>query len=188
MIAALDVVVALLRKRGLSADPAALDALMRGIAAAPESLSGPEWTELVDPAADAELTKALSVWRAELAAADDGLQASPAPPARLADLQSHGALVLGPRSQMDPRALDLTGLRTRLWFDDALVTDVTGGHTAPDIWRLIAWLARHAQARGRALRAGDIVTTGSCTPPVIASEGAHVTGEITGLGRLDLTL
>ena len=108
--------------------------------------------------------------------------------ARLADLQSHGALVLGPRSQMDPRALDLTGLRTRLWFDDALVTDVTGGHTAPDIWRLIAWLARHAQARGRALRAGDIVTTGSCTPPVIASEGARVTGEITGLGRLDLTL
>jgi len=88
MIAALDVVVALLRKRGLSADPAALDALMRGIAAAPESLSGPEWTELVDPAADAELTKALSVWRAELAAADDGLQASPAPPARLADLRA----------------------------------------------------------------------------------------------------
>ncbi|NQW49823.1 MAG: aminopeptidase P family protein [Rhodospirillales bacterium] len=61
---------------------------MRGIAAAPESLSGPEWTELVDPAADAELTKALSVWRAELAAADDGLQASPAPPARLADLRA----------------------------------------------------------------------------------------------------
>ena len=88
MIAAPDVVVALLRKRGLSADPAALDALMRGIAAAPESLSGPEWTELVDPAADAELTKALSVWRAELAAADDGLQASPAPPARLADLRA----------------------------------------------------------------------------------------------------
>ena len=40
----------------------------------------------------------------------------------------------------------------------------------------------------RALRAGDIVTTGSCTPPVIASESARVTGEITGLGRLDLTL
>ncbi len=52
---------------------------MLGVAAAPESLSGPEWVELIDPAADAELTKALSAWRAELAAADDGLQASPAP-------------------------------------------------------------------------------------------------------------
>lgn len=61
---------------------------MRGVAAAPESLSGPEWVELVDPAADAELTKALSDWRAELAAADDGLQASPAPPERLANLRA----------------------------------------------------------------------------------------------------
>jgi len=114
-------------------------------------------------------------------------RAAPAP-ARLADLQSHGALVLGAPSPVDLRTLDLTGLRTRLWFDDVLATDVTGAHAAPDIWRLIAWLARHAQARGRPLRAGDIVTTGSCTPPVIASEGARVAGDITGLGRLDLTL
>ena len=79
-------------------------------------------------------------------------------------------------------------LRTRLWFDDTLAADVTGAHTAPDLWRLIAWLARHAQARGRPLRAGDLITTGSCTPPVFAAEGARVTGEIDGLGRLELTL
>ena len=88
MTAASDAVVALLRKRGRTTDPVALDALMRGVAAAPDSLSGPEWVELVDPAADAELTKALSVWRAELAGAEDGLEASPAPPARLADLRA----------------------------------------------------------------------------------------------------
>lgn len=88
MSAAPDDVIALLRKRGLSPDPVALDALMRGVAAAPESLSGPEWIELVDPAADAEMTKALSAWRAELAAGDDGLDASPAPASRLADLRA----------------------------------------------------------------------------------------------------
>jgi len=109
-------------------------------------------------------------------------------PVRLADLQSHGALVWGTPRDIHPRAIDLTRLRTRLWFDGALATDVTGAHAAPDIWRLIAWLARHAQARGRPLRAGDIVTTGSCTPPVFAAEGARVTGEIDGLGRLELTL
>jgi Xaa-Pro aminopeptidase len=43
---------------------------------------------LIDPAADAELTKALTAWRAELAAADDGLQASPAPAERLASLRA----------------------------------------------------------------------------------------------------
>lgn len=88
MSAAPDDVIALLRKRGRSPDPVALDALMRGVAAAPESLSGPEWIELVDPAPDAEMTKALSAWRAELAARDDGLDASPAPPSRLADLRA----------------------------------------------------------------------------------------------------
>lgn len=88
MTSAPDDVLALLRKQGRSADPAALDSLMRGVAAAPENLSGPEWIELVDPAPDAEMTKALTSWRAALAAGDDGLEASPAPAARLADLRA----------------------------------------------------------------------------------------------------
>lgn len=83
-----DDVITLLRRRGRTVDPAPLAELMLGVAAGPESLSGPEWVELVDPAADAELTKALSAWRAELAAADDGLQASPAPGERLASLRT----------------------------------------------------------------------------------------------------
>ncbi len=88
MTTAPDDVIALLRRRGRSTAPDSLTELMRGVAAAPENLAGPEWVELIDPAADAELTTALSRWRAELAAADDGLQASPAPAARLADLRA----------------------------------------------------------------------------------------------------
>ena len=61
---------------------------MRGVAAAPEGLAGPEWVELIDPEADAELTKALTAWRAELATADDGLDAAPAPASRLAALRA----------------------------------------------------------------------------------------------------
>ncbi len=88
MSSAPDDVLALLRKHGRSADPAELDAMMRGVAAAPESLSGPEWIELIDPAPDAEMTRALTAWRAALAAGDDGLEASPAPASRLADLRA----------------------------------------------------------------------------------------------------
>lgn len=109
-------------------------------------------------------------------------------PARLADLQSHGALAFGAPANLPPREVDMRRLRTRLWFDGEAAADVTGAHAAPDIWRLVAWLARHAQARGRPLRAGDLVTTGSCTPPVFAAEGARVAGEITGLGRIEITL
>jgi Xaa-Pro aminopeptidase len=61
---------------------------MRGVAAAPEGLAGPEWVELIVPDADAELTKALMKWRAELARSEDGLDAAPAPASRLAALRA----------------------------------------------------------------------------------------------------
>jgi Xaa-Pro aminopeptidase len=88
MTSAPDDVLELLRQRGRHPDPSALDALMRGVAAAPEGLAGPEWVELIDPQADAELTRALTAWRAKLATADDGLDAAPAPASRLAALRA----------------------------------------------------------------------------------------------------
>jgi Xaa-Pro aminopeptidase len=88
MSSAPDDVLQLLRQRGRDLDPSALDSLMRGVAAAPEGLAGPEWVELIDPKADAELTKALTAWRAELARATGGLGESPAPGERLAALRA----------------------------------------------------------------------------------------------------
>ena len=49
-------VLHLLRQRGRQPDPAALDSLMRGVAAAPEGLAGPEWVELIDPTGAKEET------------------------------------------------------------------------------------------------------------------------------------
>jgi Xaa-Pro aminopeptidase len=80
-------VLSLLRQHGRDLQPSDLASLMRGVAAAPEGLAGPEWVELIDPNADAKTIEALIAWRSELARADDGLSASPAPPDRLADLR-----------------------------------------------------------------------------------------------------
>ena len=88
MSSAPDDVLQLLRQRGRPSDPAALASLMRGVAAAPEGLAGPEWVELVAADSDADLTRALTAWRAELAAADDGLAAVPAPADRLVRLRA----------------------------------------------------------------------------------------------------
>ena len=96
MSSAPDDVLDLLRRRGRQLDRGALDSLMRGVAAAPEGLAGPEWVELIDPEADAELTRALTAWRAELSKSDDGLAAAPAPPSRLAAL----------RAELNRRGLD----------------------------------------------------------------------------------
>src|SRR5258708_39551221 len=83
MSSAPDDILQLLRQRGRDLDPSTLDLLMRGVAAAPEGLAGPEWVELIDPKADAELTKALTAWRAELAPASGGPGPTPAPRGRL---------------------------------------------------------------------------------------------------------
>ena len=88
MSSAPDDVIQLLRQRGRELDPSALASLMRGVAAAPEGLAGPEWIELIAPDPDAELTKALTAWRAELVATGDGLDTVPAPPERLARLRA----------------------------------------------------------------------------------------------------
>ncbi len=88
MTSAPDDVLQLLKQHGRSIDAGELDALMQGVAAAPESLAGPEWVELIAPNADAHLTKALTAWRARLAASDGGLEEVPAPAARLAALRA----------------------------------------------------------------------------------------------------
>ncbi len=88
MSSAPDDVLQLLRQSGQDPKPAELEALMRGVAAAPEGLAGPEWIELVTAKPDPKLTKALTSWRAELAEASDGLEASPAPADRLAALRT----------------------------------------------------------------------------------------------------
>lgn len=107
---------------------------------------------------------------------------------KLADLQSHGALVLGAPASTDLMRLDVKDLHARLWFDGHSAFDGPSTHPAPDIWRLLAWLACHAQERGMPLRAGQVVTTGSCTGLPMAPPGARIEGEIAGMGRVDLRL
>jgi len=114
----------------------------------------------------------------------DGQSADPL--AQLADLQCHGALVLGNPSALAPDELDLRGVEASLRFGTTLAARTQGGNPAQDAWRLLAWLALHCARRGQPLRAGQIVTTGSCTGLLGAPMDASVRGEVTGLGAVEL--
>lgn len=104
------------------------------------------------------------------------------PLAQMADLMSHGALVLGPPSSVLPAQVDLRTVDARLAFGDQTVVDTHGGNPAADIWRLVAWLALHCAQRGHPLRAGQIITTGSCTGMLQAPAGALVQAQLAGIG------
>src|SRR5687767_7064854 len=136
MSSAPDNVLHLLRQRGRNPDPSALDSLMRGVAAAPEGLAGPEWVELVDPSADPELTRALKAWREELARADDGLGTSPAPISRLAAL----------RAELKQRGLDGFVVPR---------ADEHQGEYVPRRSQRLAWLTGFAGSAGLAIVLAD---------------------------------
>ncbi len=109
-----------------------------------------------------------------------------APLAQLADLQTHGGLVTGPASSMNPAELDLRTVQAYLAFDGQPVASTRGANPAADIWRLLGWLAWHCAQRGQPLRAGQVITTGSCTGLLFAPEGSHVQAQLDGIGRVEL--
>ncbi|MET0542289.1 MAG: hydratase [Variovorax sp.] len=109
--------------------------------------------------------------------------------ARLADLQSHGALIVGAPASMTAPAeplLDLRTVQAVLWFGDQCAARTTGGNPAQDVWRMVGWLARHCTERGVPLLRGQIVTTGSCTGLLAARAGQAVRGEVAGIGTVAL--
>lgn len=117
-------------------------------------------------------------------------QASPAR-ARLADLQSHGALILGPARPLDPAGPepDLPTLSATLSWNGQAVASTVGGNPAQDLRRLVDGLIGHSARRGMPLRAGQIVTTGSCTGLLWAPEGAvRVQGLLGPWGEVALSL
>lgn len=117
-------------------------------------------------------------------------QASPAL-VRLADLQSHGALILGSAQRWEPDdpEPDLATLEAELCWNDQRVVRTVGGHPAPDLRRLVDWLIGHTARRGQPLRAGQIVTTGSCTGLMWVPEGRlSVLGRLGPWGEVALSL
>ena len=80
--------------------------------------------------------------------------------AKLGDLQSNGAVIVGPA--LDPTIKDdLTTLPVRLMLDGAEAKATGTGAGWPAIVEAVRWLAGHAASRGLPLRAGQIIITGA---------------------------
>ena len=104
-----------------------------------------------------------------------------------ADQGSHGALITGP-ALLDWQGIVPTEQKLVLRFNGKTVVEHVGGNTAGDPVRLIQWLAdKGARAYG-GLKAGQIITTGSCCGNVPASPGTVVEAEFPGLGTARVTI
>jgi 2-keto-4-pentenoate hydratase len=104
-----------------------------------------------------------------------------------ADQGNHGALVVGPGLQ-NWRALNPEVQPVHLEIDGACVCDTIGGNSAVDPVRLLVWLANGGAHSLGGLRAGQIVTTGSCSGTIFVKPGAHIHASFPGLGSINLTI
>lgn len=100
---------------------------------------------------------------------------------KLADLQSHGALVLGAWRPYEPRA----------WAEQACTVTIGGAeprafrgtHSLGDpAWLLPTWL-RHATRSGRPVQRGTVVTTGTWCGMLPAAPGDAVQVRFDGIGE-----
>lgn len=101
--------------------------------------------------------------------------------AKLADLQSHGALVLGAWVPFAPR--DWSAQVCRVTVGAAPTAEHRGTHPMADPAQVLpAWL-RHATRDGRRLPAGSVVTTGTWCGLPLAAPGDRVHVEFPGIGH-----
>jgi 2-keto-4-pentenoate hydratase len=117
----------------------------------------------------------------------EGMQQAPAP-VKLADLQVHGALIVGEPSTLLPSQIDLLATEAELWIGGERAVHQVGGNPAQQLWPMVAWLVRHCVERGLPLRRGQIVTTGSCTGMKVVPAGQPIRGVVHGMGAVELSL
>lgn len=149
---------------------------------------GRPWTRGDVAAAVAAVHPGIEV--AETRYANAGL---PPVPGVLADGSGSGTLVLGP-ALPDWRAVDLAAARARILAGGVERGAGAGGDVMGHPFESLAWLAAALAAEGDWLRAGQFVSTGSCTGMLpgragTAYEGVFTAGDGTTLGtvRIDLT-
>lgn len=105
----------------------------------------------------------------------------------VADLSYAGAWVRGADCP-NWRALDLPTLPVTLRADGVLVREGTGGAVLGDPLHALAVAVAEAASRGFVLRAGSVVSTGTCIAPWIAPQAGHFGADFGPLGRVELAL
>jgi 2-keto-4-pentenoate hydratase len=107
-------------------------------------------------------------------------------PSLVADNVLAGAYLVGP-SVPDFRGADLTHAVVRVIADGKPFTEGSGEHTGGHPVLPLVWLAEDRRKRGDGLKAGQLVSTGSCTGGVRATPTSIVRAEFATWGAVEVT-
>ena len=101
----------------------------------------------------------------------------------LADASASGHLVLGERFP-DWQACNLPNAPVTLYTGGTLRRQGTGAEAMGDPLNVVHWLANARAAFGDGLKAGDIVSTGTCTKMIPPREGETHLADYESLGKV----
>ena len=105
----------------------------------------------------------------------------------IADNAWNGGVAVG-EEIADWQALDLVGARGTLEIDGKPLGEGRGGDAMGHPFEPLAWLANNAIARGRPLRAGELVMTGSIIPTQFLETGNRAVYTHEALGTVELEI
>ncbi|SAL26022.1 2-keto-4-pentenoate hydratase-like protein [Caballeronia arvi] len=106
-------------------------------------------------------------------------------PWQLADLQNHGALIVGAGVPYDA-AFPFVSPAMTFTFDGAPLFQGDPANPAGDPRRLLAWTVNHSVSRGLAVERGTVVTAGSYTGLAFPAAPGTAIGVIEGLPAVEL--
>lgn len=104
--------------------------------------------------------------------------------ALLADNACAHWFLLGEPAPQSWRGVDLAAHPALLWRDGAAASRGSGANVLGDPRAALAWLANDLHRFGEHLRAGQIVTTGTCAPPLPLEPGVEVTADLGAFGSV----
>ncbi len=104
----------------------------------------------------------------------------------IADAACAHDFVLGPEVTADWRALDLAAHRAVGAVPRTGEHHGIGSNVLGDPRTALAWLVNELSAHGVTLRAGQVVTTGTCVVPIPIAPGDRVAGDFGVLGKVSV--
>ena len=103
----------------------------------------------------------------------------------IADNACASYFVLGSATVADWRQIDLARHTVGAYVNGAVVRDGKGENVLGDPRIALTWIANELSLAGDMLRAGQIITTGTCIAPAPVVAGDHVVADFGEFGRVE---
>jgi len=105
----------------------------------------------------------------------------------IADMVANTAWVKG-EERADWRGLDVKAHPVRLFRDGRPVAEGVGANALGDPLYVLQWTANHLSQQGDGIRAGEVVSTGTCTGVTPVTAGETMVADFGDLGRVEVRI